>query len=512
MKKLTIILLLLSGLSGFCQDSIFNKYAEGISLQELKEHVKILASTEFEGRGTGEKGQHMASKYLKEQFIEAGLKGASKTGDPYYQEFNLKKSGGVEIEIVCGDSTLSSNTNLAIAGTLATLNDEYEVVFVGYGVDEEVYSDYKDIDVKGKAVVFLAGEPKNNKGTYLLSSAFMPKYTDRGKTKSLIALEKGAVLSFRIDLDTNRIARAVNRTKHFSEGGQLSLIDDLRTNDLTGSGLIHIGINDAATLLNTKQALLEKTQVKLNKGKSQSGIFSNTVMINISQGTGLIETENIVAYLEGNEFKDEIIVITAHFDHLGMRNDNIYHGADDNSTGTAAVIEIAEAFAQLAADGIRPKRSILFMPVTGEERGLLGSKYYVKNPLYPLKKTAATINMDMIGRSDKHHDSEPNYVYVYISDTQDSRLAKLAQLSGESIKGSLVPEFKYKKDLDYKMSGSDHASFEKVEIPVMYFYCGTHADYHRPSDTWEKIEYEKLTEITRLVFFSALNLANGDIN
>jgi len=507
MKKVFLLLLLLPLYLVNGQDSLLVQYSTGISQAELTEHVKTLASEEFEGRGTGDAGQKLASQYIKEQFIQMKLEGPSPYGDPYFQEFTLIKEGLQSLELIINQDTLSTNSNLAIMGSIPSCDTVYDLVFVGYGIDNEIYSDYENIDISGKIVAFIAGEPKDKNGKYLISGSYLPEYVDRGKTKAAIAIAKGAVASIRINPDHDQVDKMIQMLKRFSGGNQLKFPDNSPDNKKI-SGLIHLGINDASRVFNIKPSEFEKALVKLSKGKKQSRAFISKVKLLTTQHDAQVETENIVAFLPGTDLSDEYVIITAHFDHLGKRDENIYFGADDNATGTAAVIEIAEAFSELANAGIRPKRSILFMPVTGEERGLLGSRYYVKNPLFPLDKTVAAINMDMIGRSDDEHVENPDYVYVYISDTAESELALTANKAALCVQDELSPEYRYISDNDFRMGGSDHASFEKANIPVLYFFCGIHKDYHRPTDTWDKVEYEKLTAITRMVFVSAWQIAN----
>ncbi|MCK5821293.1 MAG: M28 family peptidase [Bacteroidales bacterium] len=506
-KKVFLILICLPFFLVNGQDSVLLQYSASISILELKEHVKILASQEFEGRDTGKKGQKLAAQYIKEQFVQMDLEGPSLHGDPYFQEFSLIKGAWQNLKLIISNDTLSTGSDLHITGKLKDLDADYDLVFVGYGIDHEKYSDFESINVKGKVVAFIAGEPKDKKGKYLISGTYLPEYTGRGEAKATYAYNNGAVAAIRINPDHNQIDKTIRIEQKFRGGGQLGFPFKESDNN-KASGLIHIGINDASRIFGVRQRLFDKAVGNLYKGKKQTGAFNSKIKLASSQGGAIIETENIVALLPGTDLSNEYVIITAHFDHLGIRDNNTYYGADDNATGTAAVIEIAEAFSSLAKAGIRPKRSILFMPVTGEERGLLGSRYYVSNPLFPIKNTLATINMDMIGRSDNKHSENTDYVYVYISDSADSQIARTTHSAEVYVKDNLKPEYQYISDRDYRMNGSDHASFEDVNVPVLYFFCGIHDDYHRPTDTWDKIEYEKFAAISRMVFISAWKIAN----
>ena len=222
----------------------------------------------------------------------------------------------------------------------------------------------------------------------------------------------------------------------------------------------------------------------------------------------LPDSENILAFIEGTEKPEEIIVISAHYDHVGTNNGVIYNGADDDGSGTVAVMEIAEAFQQAKKAGKGPKRSILFLHVTGEEHGLLGSKYYSENPVFELKNTVVNLNIDMIGRSDKENEGK-NYVYVIGSDMLSTELKKINVAANKATQ-NLELNYKYDDPNDpmrlyYR---SDHYNFAKHGIPVAFFFDGIHEDYHQPTDDPEKIDYPLLQKRAQLVFATAWELAN----
>ncbi|GAA4300792.1 M28 family metallopeptidase [Aestuariibaculum suncheonense] len=222
-------------------------------------------------------------------------------------------------------------------------------------------------------------------------------------------------------------------------------------------------------------------------------------------------SENVVAYIKGTEKPDEIIVVSAHLDHIGVNgNGNINNGADDDGSGTVAILEIAEAFKKAADNGHGPKRSILFLHVTGEEIGLFGSRYYTDvDPIFPLENTVADLNIDMIGRVDKKHENNRNYVYLIGSDKLSTELHNISE---DVNKKYVNIDFDYKynddKDPNRFYYRSDHYNFAKNNIPVIFYFNGTHDDYHRPSDTPDKIEYDLLETRARLVFHTAWELAN----
>ncbi len=225
-------------------------------------------------------------------------------------------------------------------------------------------------------------------------------------------------------------------------------------------------------------------------------------------------SENVLAFIEGSEKPDEIVVISAHYDHVGVdKQGNIYNGADDDGSGTVSLLELAEAFVKAKKDGLGPKRSILFLHVTGEEKGLYGSRFYTENPVFPLANTVTNLNIDMIGRIDKKHEEaeKNNYVYLIGSDRLSTELHAISEEANT----------KYTKlDLDYTYNAkddpnrfyfrSDHYNFAKHNIPIIFYFNGVHEDYHKPTDTAEKIEYDLMAKRSRLVFYTAWEVANRD--
>ncbi len=222
-------------------------------------------------------------------------------------------------------------------------------------------------------------------------------------------------------------------------------------------------------------------------------------------------SENVVAYIEGYEFPEEVLIISAHYDHLGKNGEIVFNGADDDGSGTTALMEIAQAFQKAKENGYGPKRSILFLHFTGEEEGLFGSKYYTSHPIFPLKNTIADLNIDMIGRVDEKHKNDPNYIYLIGSDKLSNDLHKLSETANKKYT-RLKLDYTYNKDKDpnrfyYR---SDHYNFAKNNIPVIFYFNGVHEDYHKPTDTPDKINYEILAKRAQLVFYTAWEIVNRD--
>ena len=224
------------------------------------------------------------------------------------------------------------------------------------------------------------------------------------------------------------------------------------------------------------------------------------------------DSENVVAFIKGSEFPEEIMVISAHYDHVGMDSEgNIYNGADDDGSGTVSILEIAEAFKEAQNDGYQPRRSILFLHVTGEEKGLLGSDYYTKNPIFPLENTVTDLNTDMIGRIDPKHEDNPNYIYLIGSDKLSTQLHELSEeVNNKYTQFDLDYTYNDENDPNRFYYRSDHYNFAKHNIPVIFYFNGTHADYHQPTDTPDKIEYDLMARRAQLIFYTAWEVANRD--
>ncbi len=238
--------------------------------------------------------------------------------------------------------------------------------------------------------------------------------------------------------------------------------------------------------------------------------YFQEIPVSYFEGKADSDSENVIAYIKGSEKPEEVVIITAHLDHIGIKDGEINNGADDDGSGTVALMEIAEAFKAAKEAGHVSKRSIVFLHVTGEELGLFGSRYYAdEDPIFPLENTIANLNIDMIGRVDKRHENKPNYLYLIGSDWLSLELHQLS----ETVNDSTV-----KLDLDYFYNGerdpnmfyyrSDHYNFAKHDIPSIFYFNGLHDDYHKPTDTPEKINYSFLETRAKLIFYTAWELAN----
>ena len=249
------------------------------------------------------------------------------------------------------------------------------------------------------------------------------------------------------------------------------------------------------------QSLLRK-----GRGLTKKIIFNADMLIET------IDSENVLGFVSGSEKPEEVVIVSAHYDHLGVKDGNIYNGADDNASGTSAIIEIAEAFAEAKENGDGPKRSVMFIAFSGEEEGLLGSRYYVTNPEVPLSNTVANLNIDMIGRQDLKYSEDPNYIYIIGSDRISTELDNLAKSVNEEYSTKLRLDYRYNdyNDPNQYYKRSDHYSFAQNNIPIIFYFSGTHGDYHQPTDTVDKINFEKVKKITDYIFFTTWEIANRE--
>ncbi|MDA9970294.1 M28 family peptidase [Flavobacteriaceae bacterium] len=488
--KLTLILFILIANLNIGQAQNQETYASSITAEELKEKLYTYASDEFEGRETGTKGQKIAIEYLKNIYTNLGIAAAKADGD-YFQNVPLVLVETPKVSITLDDNSFEYYQDfISISDAKTSTINASDIVVVGYGIKDTRYNDYKDMDVTNKIVVAIAGEPKNEDGTYLISGTDEISKWSNGRqamrSKKNTAKELGAKAFFLInDAMFNRYA---NYYKARDErGGESNLALDVNEEPMYG---FLVSEAMGTVLLNT-----------------------NTIEIDFEQISEPITSENVAALIKGSEKPDEYIILSAHLDHVGMHDGEVFNGADDDGSGTVAILEIAEAFKAAQENGQGPKRSVIFLHVTGEEKGLLGSQYYTDyDPIVPLAQTVSNLNIDMIGRTDpKRIEGKRNYIYLIGSDKLSTDLHKLSEeMNTKYTNIELDYTYNDENDPNRFYYRSDHYNFAKNNIPIIFYFNGTHADYHKATDTPDKIEYDLLENRTRLVFHTAWELANRE--
>lgn len=484
-----------------------------ITARELRMHLSFLASQELGGRYTFSSGNRIAARYLASQLESFGYHGGAKDGS-FFQpiEFISKRCDASASYLSTGD--LQGVTQHYLFNKDFSTNDVQaldvttRLVFVGYGISapERGYDDYAGLNVKGKVVIVCDGKPKTLKSVpeslqgltaaqaHGASAIIVLPYIDDAKSWQSVSLEDdddslqmtGDLLSAPTPND-NRISR------------------------------IDISPKLAKTLLETIKVDWVELIARSEQGETiKPQELPLSVHLTIKLAKSQYEAQNVVAIYEGSspQLKQEYLMLSAHYDHLKSSNDNIYCGADDDGSGVASVLTIAHAL----ASGVKPQRSILVVFHTGEELGLYGSRYFTRiQPLVPLTSIITDLNVDMIGRSRAANDTlaadreltDSHSLYVVGSDKHSSELKHISEQTNQELTG-LRLDYTYDNEnhpsrLYYR---SDHYNYAIYGIPIIFYFTGLHSDYHRPSDTIEKIDFEKMTNIARLIYATSWRLAN----
>ena len=488
-----------------------------ITADDLKKHLYTLASKEFGGRETGTVGNVKASKYISAHFESIGLKPGGEN-NTYFQSVIFTSSSWNNISVNIGESKYRHLWDfLAFPdrnGTLASTSFD-RVLFLGYGINDPKHNDYKRAKVSGKVIMINKGEPMLDEKTYKLSGTNMSSdWSENLDLKLKFAKEKGVKLVLIIEDDIKGML-SENRRKLLSptmELGNAITSESVYANHIYISTTMAkeiIGIN-SEKIIKARKKLITSKKPKSVKLKTSGQVSMVKKSILLGEGdAGPDGGRNVLGLLEGGVKKDEIVVVSAHYDHLGTKGESIYYGADDNASGTSTLLEISEALAMAKAKGLTLDRSVLFILMTAEEKGLLGSKYYVNQPLFPIENTIVDVNIDMVGRLDKKYESNPKSIYVIGSDRLSTDLHEINEsINNKYSKLTLDYTYNSVKDPNRYYFRSDHYSFAKKGIPAIFFFNGVHEDYHKVTDTPDKINYEKMTFIGRHIGHLIYELAS----
>jgi hypothetical protein len=534
------------------------RYAATITEDDLAAHLYLYASDEFEGRETGTRGQRLAAKYLATVYRRLGLtpKGNAPGDDlrapeRYFQPVRVygqrldraafTATGGREAPLTATYGPGAENRHV-LPGPGGSGEAACEVVFLGYGIVADTWNDLAGLPggpaaLAGKCIVLFEGEPTAGGQSLVAPDSAATRWSRSRSAKTMAILramdllddngrpragaQGPATIITVSDLTAGAEAFAGNVARSAARaGGGLSI-----TRPSVGTGMpqtlaVSSAFADALLAPSGKSVAGLRQQMQAQRRPASFVVAGSRLTSSLDRTVYEVPTENVAAYIEGSDpsLRHEVVVLSSHLDHIGVsanaQGDAINNGADDDGSGTVALLEIAEAFMKAKNDGHGPRRSLLFLNVTGEERGLLGSAYYADvDPLLPLASTVANLNIDMIGRFDP---TEPNrsenYVYVIGSNLISRELDSLNTAVNSAI-GSrleLSQRFNSKDDPNRFYARSDHWNFGKHGIPFIFYFTGTHADYHRPGDEAHKIEYPRMARITRLVFGTAWQVANQD--
>jgi hypothetical protein len=482
---------------------------ESIKEAELKKNLAVLTSDSLEGRETGFPGQRKAANFIAGIF--KGLK-LEPIGDnsTYFQHFDVELThvdpetkiitdvGGVKKIFRWGIDFISESTKDTIVNG--------QPVFVGF-TDTEIDSASKE-RLAGKIVFIFIGK-RNYADDSSKAATLRRLYAIRRDAGALAAL---MIPDFEGPA-TFQQAKQIMISNGWDKGS-MKLKSNKQTARLQSLRfLISPAIADEILALSGRT--LKQVREEALNGRQFTPVFINNAELTIDARVvrEIRQTENVLGLLAGSDpkLKKQVVAITAHYDHLGKSSDGtLYPGADDDGSGTVSVLELASAFAK---NPIRPKRSLLFMTFVGEEKGLFGSQYYTGNPIVPLNQTMADINIDMVGRIDTIHEfiKDTNYIYIIGSDKISLELDSILKIANNET-SHLTLDYSYNDDEDPEQfyRRSDHFNFAKNGIPIVFFFDGIHRDYHRSTDSAEKILFRKIAGIDRLIYDLGWRLANFD--
>jgi hypothetical protein len=476
MKKVFILVLSISTLSSFAQKTAQpDPYAKTITPGDLRKHLFIVAGPDMEGRETATEGQRKAAAYIENQFKQLGLLPGNK--DSYQLHYDVYQDSltSATLQVNGQDFQLDKDFNASLSNFPGTLRFS-EVVVVGTSAMDSV----KKANLAGRLILLTGNIPMGNRM--------------RGENLYTLLLSKGVagILSVSSSFPHNNPeSRKGNAT-----------VNEFRRNIFPQ----RFSISD-----NVARAIIGDAYNDVKANTSIVKSYTANVLLDIQKTTQTLQSSDVIGLLPGTDLKDQYVVISAHYDHLGKKNGTIYYGADDDGSGTVSVLEIAEAFVKAKAAGKGPRRSIVFLANSGEEEGLWGSDYYGAHPTFPLAQTTVDLNIDMIGRIDpnrKQGDST-NYVYVVGDDKLSSDLKPISEAQNKKYT-KLELDYKYNdpNDKDMIYYRSDHYNFAKRGVPIIFYFDGIHADYHKPSDTPDKINYDLMAKRAQLVFYTAWDMSN----
>jgi hypothetical protein len=486
------------------------KIAQTIQRDELKEILQYLASDSCKGRELGSPGNDSAAEYIASRFRSYGISAPPGMKD-HFQAVSFKWVYWKKMNFKIDDfeyRNLWDYISLARDNQNLTLETD-EVLFLGYGIDDPAYSDYKNQDVSGKVILIYKGEPAGKNGiSHLTGKKELSEWSTDLTLKLRAAHRKGVKLVLIVEDKFKELGDA-KRMDILSPSVLLAKDEDSRPPQANS---IYLSSTLVSKLLGpyTKKVIQARDKIR-SKGKPKAVLIKRKISLEQQRDANQVKGRNVLAYIEGTDKKDELVVITAHYDHIGMRGKEVFNGADDNASGTSSVIQIAKALQAAKEAGLGPRRSVLCMLVTGEEKGLLGSMYYVNDPVIPLKNTMVNINVDMVGRTDTKYKDKTDYIYVIGSD----RLSKDLHRIHEEVnlgRSGLTLDYTYNSESDpnryyYR---SDHYNFAEKGIPAIFFFSGVHEDYHRITDDADKILYDKTEKVARHIFYLAWELANAN--
>ena len=492
MKKFLFILLTcITVVAGAQKKNPATTFANTITADDLKQRLYIVASKEMEGRETATPGQKKAAAYIESQFKSFGLLPGNNGQYQLHYDVFIDSLTNAEIEVNGKSYELDKDFSISVGQSNNATYRLSDVVFVGNGNSDSTHDDYKGLDVRGKIVLMLGGQPQSFRG------GGGRRGFGNFFAKADAAQKNGAIAILTIATNFPRQTKTNPKGNMYVNAFQTMV----RPNQYSVSEEI-------------ARAIMGADYDAAKAGNIQPKSYKANVLLNFNKATLHLESSDVLGVVEGTDLKDQYVFVTGHYDHLGKRDTVIYYGADDDGSGTVSVMEIAQAFAKAKEEGKGPRRTMVFMTVSGEEKGLWGSDYYTSHPVFPLDKTTVDLNIDMIGRIDtsRHFGNPNNYVYVIGDDKLSTDLKPISEsVNKKYTKLELDYKFNDPKDPERIYYRSDHFNFAKHGVPIIFYFDGMLApDYHRPSDTPDKINYDLLAKRAQLVFYTAWEMANRD--
>ena len=504
MRILPFALLLISNFC-FAQPKKVQKLASTVSMERLKKNLYYLASEQLEGRDMGSKGDSLASEFIIDCFTENKLLAPYQNGTSYYQTITASRKKLVKAEFTIGDKKYAiwNGWGFGLRNMETVQTGQLPVVFAGYGIENNRYNDFATINVKGKAVILLNGQPQDSSGNYLLSGN---KQAAAIASYQAVLREKGAALilmyapRFAVDAASQQKSafQSVYRNPFIQNTNlPVLMLSEERMNELLApSGKTIKGLTSEIS----------------NTGRPQSFNLNNRIDCAIRIDLMEDKAPNVIGVINGSDSAAGCVILSAHHDHVGKDGNTIYYGAVDNASGTVAIMEIARLMNKAVEKGFRPKRTIIFASYTGEEKGLLGSYHFSMNPLFPIEKTHAVLNIDMMGRVDTFYSgrrADSNYAYILVVDSINRGLRNSLLKANEKL-GTLKLDSYYEQPqfMQRRLMGSDQYPFYLKGVPFIRIDCGFSKDYHQPTDTPDKINYALLSHQVKLAFLTTWNIAN----
>jgi hypothetical protein len=490
-----------------------DNFANDITADDMKKHLYIIASKEMEGRETGYEGNVKAANYIMDQLKSYDLQPV-KGQSSFLQPIALTYTSWANNKILINGKDFRHLWDyIAFPATNNNLKNEVikEVIFLGYGIDDKKYTDYKKAkNLKGKTIMINEGEPMDAKENYIISNDTSAGDWSKNLDKKIQAAKKREVKN--ILVISNDIKKLMANNRRALLGATVELSNTLGK-VFDKPNIIYISSTIAKEIIGSNEEIIKSLRSdKIAKNKKYTPpVLSTDLNLTLEKKQSLVEGNNIATIIEGGSKKDEVIVVSAHYDHIGKKGDVLYPGADDNGSGTTTLLELAQSLSLAKKMGKTPARSILLLWMTGEEKGLLGSQFYAENPLIPIKNTVADINIDMVGRMDKKYEDQKisDYVYVIGSDRLSTDLHKINEDVNNKYT-QFIMDYTYNDEADpnryyYR---SDHYNFAKKGIPAIFFFTGVHDDYHQPGDTPDKIGYERMAKVGKHIFYLAWEIAD----